>query len=211
MIKGRMILLALSALTLLPASYGQAPHRTWENAPATWHETADSLTETVPSGTDYWRVTHYGFIRDNGPFRYQEARGDFEAVVRISGKYHELYHQAGLMIRIDDKNWIKTGIEFVNGKQNISAVVTRDVSDWSVIPRADNPDFIWLKLQRHNDAVQISYSLDNKTWSMLRMAYFPPDVPVKIGMVAAAPGKQSFEATFDHFSVGPIKELPKEN
>jgi regulation of enolase protein 1 (concanavalin A-like superfamily) len=188
---------------------GQTPKRFWEHEPAKWSDTANSLTEIVPAGTDYWRVTHYGFIRDNGPFQYQEQSGDFEAKVRISGKYHELYHQAGLMIRIDEKNWIKTGIEFVNGKQNISAVVTRDVSDWSVIPRSDNPQFIWLRLQRHHDAVQIEYSLDNVTWSMLRLAYFPPNVPVKIGMVAAAPGKQDFSVTFDHFMVGPLASMSK--
>lgn len=193
------------------SSIAQTAKLAWEHEPATWNESAGVLTETVPPGTDYWRVTHYGFIRDNGPFRYQEKSGDFEAKVRISGQYRELYHQAGLMIRIDDKNWIKTGIEFVDGKQNISAVVTREVSDWSVIPRSDNPKSIWLRLQRHKDAVQIEYSLDNVTWSMLRLAYFPPDVPVKIGMVAAAPGKQNFSVTFDHFSVGPLKVSAKKD
>jgi len=201
-----------SALVWLMAlsSFAQSPRRAWENEPKAWKETGDKLVETVPAGTDYWRIAHYGFVRDNGPFRYQEISGDFEAKVRIAGHYKELYHQAGLMIRIDEKNWIKTGIEFVNGRQNISAVVTRDYSDWSVIPRTDSPAFLWLRLQRRNDAVKVEFSLDNKSWSMLRLAYFPPDVPVKIGMVAAAPGKQDFDVTFDHFTVGPITEAGKE-
>jgi hypothetical protein len=198
-----MVALAVPALS-------QSSKRSWQHQPPQWKETAESLTETVPAGTDYWRVTHYGFIRDNGPFRFQEQSGDFEVKVRIKGRYHELYHQAGLMIRIDEKNWIKTGVEFVNGKQNISAVVTRDVSDWSVIPRADSPEFIWLRLQRDKDAVQIEYSLDDATWSMLRLAYFPPNVPVKVGMVAAAPGKEDFTVTFDHFTVGPLTPGSKE-
>lgn len=200
----RIAIFAAILIASVLSAAGQNAKRAWENAPAKWNETADTLNLTVPAGTDYWRVTHYGFIRDNGPFRYVEQSGDFEAKVRITGKYRELYHQAGLMIRIDEKNWIKTGIEFVNGKQNISAVVTRDLSDWSVIERADNPAFVWLRLQRCGDAVQIDYSLDNVTWSMLRLAYFPPKVPVKIGMVAAAPGKQDFEASFDHFTIGPV-------
>ncbi len=201
-----LLLVALMAAVLptFSSTFAQAPKRQWQHAPAQWKETGDTLTETVPAGTDYWRVTHYGFIRDNGPFRYQEQSGDFEAKVRIKGQYRELYHQAGLMIRLDEKNWIKTGIEFVDGKQNISAVVTRDLSDWSVIPRNDSPEFLWLRLQRHGDAVQIDSSLDGAKWSMLRLAYFPPNVPVKIGMVAAAPGKQDFSVTFDHFSVGPV-------
>ncbi len=206
-----MLRTQLSGAALLLCSAATAlAQRAWQNEPAHWRDTQDGLTETVPAGTDYWRTTHYGFIRDNGPFRYVERSGDFDAVVRIKGKYRERYHQAGLMIRADDQNWIKAGIEFVNGRQNISAVVTRKVSDWSVVTRNDSPEYIWLKLQRHGDAVQISSSLDGQTWTMFRMAYFPPAVPVKIGMVAAAPGKQDFEVTFDHFTVGPLTELPKE-
>jgi uncharacterized protein len=183
----------------------------WENPPTTWRQDGASLSETVPAGTDYWRITHYGFVHDNGPFRYETRSGNFEAKVKISGDYHELYHQAGLMIRIDDRHWIKTGIEFVNGYQNVSAVVTREFSDWSVLPRTDNPAFIWMRLQRFNDTVQISYSLDGTKWSMIRLAYFPPNVPVKIGMVTAAPGKQPFEAHFDEFSVTDLTVAPKED
>lgn len=186
-------------------------HMEWLNAPKSWKQARTSLIEEVPAGTDYWRTTHYGFIRDSGPFRYETHSGNFEAKVKISGKYRELYHQAGLMIRIDEKNWIKTGIEFVNGHQNVSAVVTRDFSDWSVLPRNDNPSFIWMRLQRFKDTVQISYSLDGEKWSMVRLAYFPADVAVKIGMVAAAPGKQSFEAQFEDFSVKPLNAPPKED
>jgi len=193
------------------AMIAQNSSRRWSNPPQKSNETADTLTETVPAGTDYWRVTHYGFIRDNGPFRYETRSGNFEAIVRIHGEYRELYHQAGLMIRLDQKNWIKTGIEFVNGHQNISAVVTRDFSDWSVLPRTDSPSSIWMRLQRYNDTVQISYSLDGQKWSMLRLAYFPPSVPVQIGMVAAAPGKQPFQVSFDHFSISTLNSPPKED
>lgn len=204
------MLCTVVALSFMLPIMGHTQKPAWEHEPAVWKEADGKLTETVPAGTDFWRVTHYGFIRDNGPFRYVEDGGDFEAKVRVAGKYRELYHQAGLMIRIDEKNWIKAGIEFVNGKQNISAVVTREVSDWSVVKRADSPEFIWLRLQRHGDAVQIDYSLDNETWTMLRLAYFPANVPVKIGMVAAAPGKQDFSVTFDHFTVGPIEKPAEE-
>ena len=185
--------------------------RAWLYEPTHWNETAETLTETAPPGTDYWRVTHYGFIRDNGPLRYQEQTGNFEARVRIEGKYTELYHQAGLMIRIDDRNWIKAGIEFLNGKQSVSAVVTREFSDWSVLTCPDNPAFLWLRMQRYHDTVQVSYSRDNQRWSMIRLAYFPPEVPVKIGMMAAAPGKEALEVTFDHFSISPLDSPPKED
>ncbi len=189
----------------------QTTARTWLHQPAHWTETVDTLTATAPPGTDYWRVTHYGFIHDNGPFRYRQQSGNFEAKVRVTARYHELYHHAGLMIRIDDQNWIKAGIEFLNGRQSVGAVVTRDFSDWSVLPLADNPASLWLRLQRFHDTVQISYSRDNENWSMIRLAYFPPQPLVNIGMMAAAPGKEPLDVTFDHFSIAPLHSPPKED
>lgn len=199
------------SLVLSSVVFAQSSARQWNNPPTNFKESPTSLALEVPAGTDYWRVTHYGFVRDNGPFRYEVRSGNFEAKAQIHGEYHELYHQAGLMIRKDDKNWIKTGIEYVNGHQNVSAVVTRDFSDWSVLPRSDSPASIWMRLQRYNDTVQISYSLDGQKWSMVRLAYFPPQLPVQIGMVAAAPGKQPFEVIFDHFSIAPLSSPPGED
>ena len=69
------------------------------------------------------------------------------------GHYKELYDQAGLMVRLDEKNWLKTGIEYVKGVQNVSAVVTREVSDWSVVPLQASPTAVWLTLLRKGDFV----------------------------------------------------------
>jgi uncharacterized protein len=176
----------------------------WLNEPNRWKEADGVLTITVDPQTDFWRVTHYGFVRDNGAFYFTEHTGDFEAQVRVLGDYRELYHQAGLMIRIDEMNWIKAGIEYVEGVQNLSAVVTREFSDWSVIARQDSPEFAWLKLLRKGDFVQIDYSFDNEKYNMLRLAYFPPDATAQIGMMAAAPGEQGFAVRFDHFKVRPL-------
>jgi regulation of enolase protein 1 (concanavalin A-like superfamily) len=187
-------------------SFAQTPaSMKWYSKPSKSSGTPKSFTMTVDAGTDYWRVTHYGFIRDNGPFYYTEQGGDFEASVKITGAYKELFHQVGLMVRIDNKNWIKTGIEYVDGVQNVSAVVTREVSDWSVVPRHDSPKSVWLKLLRKGDYVEIKYSFDGKKFDMLRLAYFPPKVKAMIGMVAAAPGKQSFNVTFEDFKVEKVK------
>lgn len=58
----------------------------WYNKPLKSVENANSITMTVDPGTDYWRITHYDFIRDNGPFYYTELAGDFEASVKITGE-----------------------------------------------------------------------------------------------------------------------------
>jgi regulation of enolase protein 1 (concanavalin A-like superfamily) len=178
----------------------------WLNAPKKSLVAGNKLQVQVEGGTDFWRVTHYGFIRDNGHFYYLEQEGDFVAKVKVVGHYQELYDQAGLMVRLDEKNWIKTGIEYVKGVQNVSAVVTREVSDWSVVPRQDSPAAVWLTLLRKGDFVEIQYSFDNKDFKMLRLAYFPPTPgrKVQIGLMCAAPDGKGFPVEFEDFVVTPV-------
>src|SRR6266568_8986104 len=97
----------LCLLTFSMHAQSSKPTMHWFNEPKKWTAHEGSLDVTVDPGTDYWQVTHYGFRRDNGPFYYQEQEGDFDAQVHITGHYRELFHQAGLMIRVDEKNWIK--------------------------------------------------------------------------------------------------------
>ncbi len=176
----------------------------WYNEPYRWSAEPNRLHLLAEQNTDFWRITHYGFIRDNGHFCYRRQAGDFLATVRVKGGYQSLYDQAGLMIRIDEQHWIKTGIEFVHGVQQVSAVVTRNYSDWSVVPLADPPDFLWLKLLRKGDFVEISYASDGEQYALLRLAFFPPEVTVQIGLMAAAPDGGGFGVIFEDFAVVPL-------
>ena len=40
----------------------------WLNEPADWSHTGDILTVRAEPETDFWRTTHYGFVRDSGHF-----------------------------------------------------------------------------------------------------------------------------------------------
>ena len=82
----------------------------WLNEPPHWRSEDDALVVTTGDKTDFWRETHYGFIRDDGHLRYTKQPGDFTAEVTVSGQYREIYDQAGLMIRLDPNNWIKAGV-----------------------------------------------------------------------------------------------------
>jgi regulation of enolase protein 1 (concanavalin A-like superfamily) len=185
--------------------FGQAEMH-WLNRPAVWSDTNGRVTLTAQGKTDFWRVTRYGYITDNGHFYYREREGDFVATVKVKGDYKDLYDQAGLMIRIDDKNWIKTGIEFVNGRQNISTVFTRNFSDWSVVPKTSAVEFVWFQLVRKADYVEIKYSTDGKNYETVREGYFPPQVKCRIGVMAAAPEGKGFQATFEEFRVDTYKD-----
>lgn len=173
----------------------------WYNEPPQWKLENSMLMVTTGAKTDFWRTTHYGFIRDDGHFYYQTAEGDFVFTAQFTGQYHDLYDQAGVMLRVDEQNWIKCGVEFVEGVQQASVVVTRQFSDWSVTPLPQNPPTIWLKVKRSGDAVEVFYSLDGSHYTLLRLAYLPPDKPVQVGIMCASPQGAGFTVHFDHFQL----------
>jgi len=173
----------------------------WLNEPPAWQARAVRLEATTASKSDFWRKTNYGFIRDNGHFYYQEVQGDFSVELRVSGRYEALYDQAGLMLRVDEENWIKTGIEFFDGRQHASAVVTREFSDWSVVVLEDYPPCIWLRVTRKNEAVEIFYSLDGQKYSLLRLAYLVPAALTLVGPMCASPDGPGFTTVFEGFQV----------
>lgn len=173
----------------------------WYNEPPIWKVQGDTISITSAAKTDFWRQTHYGFIRDNGHFFYQPIKGDFTVEVKVSGEYRELYDQAGLMLRLDEFNWLKCGIEFVEGVQQVSAVVTRDYSDWSVVPLPNNPASLWVRVTRRNTAVEVQYSLDGEQYTMLRLAYLTLVETLDVGVMCASPDGSGFPMTFEGFKI----------
>lgn len=194
-----IVLLALSAAQL--ASSQTLEKMNWFNEPDKWEINKNVLSLNVTPHTDYWRISHYGFTVDDAPFYYAEYGGEFEAKVKVSGNYKVRFDQAGLMIRLDHENYIKAGIEFVDGNYNLSTVVTHHTSDWSVIALDRPVDFIWIKAVRRLDAIEVFYSFDDVEYHMMRNAWMEANHPVKIGMFAASPDGEGFRATFSDFKV----------
>jgi regulation of enolase protein 1 (concanavalin A-like superfamily) len=177
----------------------------WFNEPEQWEIKNNSLSMFVTPQSDYWRISHYGFTVDDAPFYYATYGGEFEAKVKITGAYKARFDQAGLMIRIDEENYIKAGIEYVDGKYNLSTVVTHKTSDWSVISLDKPIPYIWIKAVRRLDAIEIFYSFDDQTYVMMRNAWMQDNTPVQIGMMAACPDGNGFNVSFEQFKV---KHLP---
>lgn len=179
----------------------------WLNEPEKWEIKNNVLEMFVTPKTDYWRISHYGFTVDDGPFYYATYGGEFEAKVKLTGNYKSRFDQMGLMLRIDHEHWIKAGIEFVDGHCNISAVSTNGKSDWSVIQLDKVPPFIWIKAVRRLDAIEIFYSFDDKSYTMMRNAPLEDNIPIKVGLMAASPDGEGFKASFEHFQVTHLPDL----
>lgn len=175
----------------------------WLNVPKKW-VAGRELTVTTNTDTDFWRSTYYGFIRDSGHALLRSADEKFRLRATFSGDYREQYDQAGILVRLDERNWIKAGVEYVDGKQLLSVVVTRDFSDWSVFRPPVNPSSVTIDIHRRDDAVTLHYGLDGQEPNeLLRLAYFPPGVPVAAGLMCASPEGHGFDVSFAALRVMP--------
>ena len=203
--KSKLLFAALAAASCLGAQAQNLDKMQWFNEPESYTINGGTLEMDVPAQTDFWRIAHYGFTVDDGPFLYGTYGGEFEAKIKVSGDYKERFDQAGLMIRIDHENYVKCGIEYVDGKYNVSTVVTHHTSDWSVI-QLDKPiPYLWLKAVRRLDAIEIFYSFDDVNYTMMRTLWMQDNCPLQVGPVAACPDGQGFKARFSDFTV---KHLP---
>jgi regulation of enolase protein 1 (concanavalin A-like superfamily) len=172
----------------------------WLNEPREWSGDASDLTVVAEHDTDFWRTTHYGFIRDTGHFRHRRVEGDFVARVHIEGAYRDQYDQAGLMMRVDAESWMKCGIEYVDGRQWASAVVTRGLSDWSVAALDPQPSSLWIEIRRTGEAVQVSFG-EHAPDRLLRLGALSGATALDVGPMAASPDGGGFDVALRHFSV----------
>jgi regulation of enolase protein 1 (concanavalin A-like superfamily) len=67
-----------------------ADNQEWLNEPPVWRAGDGRLHVVTGPKSDFWRVTHYGFVRDNGHFYYEQRAGAFTIHAKIEAKYEAL-------------------------------------------------------------------------------------------------------------------------
>src|SRR5690606_31433364 len=92
----------------------------WTNPPPFFSEKDGVLVVRTAAKTDFWSNTFYGYKTGNGHFYGRPVTGDFSAEAEFHADYRTLYDQAGLMLRVDDRTWLKTGTEFTDGAHHFS-------------------------------------------------------------------------------------------
>jgi regulation of enolase protein 1 (concanavalin A-like superfamily) len=179
-----------------------APH--WINPPPFHEIRGDELIVRTGRDTDWWNNTFYGFKHLSGHFLAHQMTGDFSLEATFSAGYRRLYDQAGVMLRVDDSNWLKTGTEFTDGALHFSVVVTRDdQSDWSVLKLGgDIGHPVAVRLTRHAEALRVQRRGADGVWQLVRLAYLKMPETVEVGPMCCSPTGEGLEVTFSHVSFG---------
>ncbi|GIF23727.1 regulation of enolase protein 1 (concanavalin A-like superfamily) [Actinoplanes tereljensis] len=180
----------------------------WLNEPPHWSEQDGVIRVRTGLKTDFWRRTFYGYVTDNGHFYRQPVSGDFTAEVTVSAGHSALFDQAGLMLRADERTWLKTGLEVTSGAVQLSTVLTRDYSDLSVQAVPDYDGEIRLRLTRFGSAVCVHRGDQNGSWQLVRLGHLDLLETVDVGVMCCSPEREGLEVTFRDFRIG--EPIPRE-
>ncbi|MEV5686661.1 DUF1349 domain-containing protein [Streptomyces sp. NPDC052164] len=176
----------------------------WLNPPPASVARGTDLVVTTRDRGDFWRTTSYGFVHDDGHALLTDLPGGSAVEVSFVADFDTLYDQAGVMVRVDERNWIKAGIELTDGVPHLGAVVTREVSDWSMAPV---PDWagrrVTVRASRAGDALTVRARCEDGPWRMVRLAPLDPGAAALAGPFCCSPQRAGLEVRFTGFTTGP--------
>lgn len=160
---------------------------TWVNEPVRWEIDATGRLQwdTRPE-SDFWRHTGGVVGADDGDAFLFPCAGDFSVTMRLSCDVAALYDQCGLMVRVDERNWLKAGIE-LDGGTWFSIVETREHSDWS--KQATSSGDVEFTLWRTGDTLRVGLVREGSTQLVRELVF---DGPVSVGPYACAPKGPGF-------------------
>lgn len=159
----------------------------WVREPVFWERgaTGQLYWRTRPM-SDFWRHTGGVVGADDGDAFLAPREGDFHVTMRLTTEFASPYDQCGLMVRIDERNWLKAGIERDDGTW-FSVVETREDSDWS--KQAVNHESVDFTVWRSGDTLRVGLVRGDALHLVRELTF---DGPVAVGPYSCAPKGPGF-------------------
>lgn len=177
----------------------------WLNEPEEIAMSGESLEFVTKPGTDFWQRTHYGYRHNTGHAFLTHLWEDFSFSVRAEFFYETMYDQCGLLLYLDEDNWAKCGIEFMDEAVSLigSVVTNQGYSDWACTPCSTDITRLYLRINRRGRDFRFDCSQDGDSYSLMRIFHMHGDLSVaKVGIFAGSPSQSSFKVRFDEMAAG---------
>mmetsp|Transcript_8803 Transcript_8803/g.39114 ORF Transcript_8803/g.39114 Transcript_8803/m.39114 type:complete len:245 (-) Transcript_8803:197-931(-) len=215
------------------------PRLKWTHVPLLVDQGITSLgrlTVGAAAESDAWKKTYYEPTIDkcNVPILGLEWIGDFSAQTRVRLNAMHQFDQAGLIVRYSADCWIKTGLEYVDGKVKPSVVVTNGYSDWTTHGTREATSDATLTVHKRGNKFVIEFGPEETDssgswWTFLiggdtfkpQPQYFTRSCALKpasasqkptVGLFVACPKEPGGTACFDYIIIKNLlkKEMPSE-
>ncbi|AWB46355.1 DUF1349 domain-containing protein [Paenibacillus sp. CAA11] len=183
----------------------------WLHEPASCKAGEHLLIRTLPD-TDLWQRTHYGFKRDNGHCLLTSIQGDFAMEADLEYEPNQLYDQCGIIIRVNEENWIKASVEYENEDYSrLGSVVTNlGYSDWATTDISSASRKMSYRISRRGHDFLIEQSYEGTVWHQMRIAHLHhAQDSLLAGIYAASPQGSGFECRVTRVAFGKNTWLPE--
>jgi uncharacterized protein len=167
----------------------------WNRPPTTWGVADGGVMWTCPGSSDFWRKTEGVPPAHDGCSLLTLVDGDFEFELLVRGAFSGTYDQVGLMVVSSEVSWLKAGVE-VDGEPWLSAVHTREESDWSR-ERWQSTE-ARLRAIRHDGTIEV-FVAEGEGWRVFRTLFLPG--PVGVGPYSCSPKGEGFEASASNLRI----------
>lgn len=132
---------------------------------------------------------------NNAPMILFKPVGDFTLSARVTGKLDAVYDVAALVVYENENTWAKLCYENSVAKQpTIVSVVTRTYSD--DCNSMTTGDYAYLSVVKKGNQYSFFYSVDNKSWSMIRSFHLETKGQIKAGFAVHGSRGDGFTGIF---------------
>ncbi len=175
----------------------------WTTPPVSERVEDGCLSVEPAQGSDLWRTTSYGFVRDDAPGLLADLGEGTAMEVDFVLHGREQFDQAGILVRADAKHWVKAGVEFADGQLQLGAVVTAGRSDWSAgaVPGWDGQR-ITVRVSRSGDALTVRARAAEEDWRLVRLAPIDATSAWRAGPFCCAPSRAGLRVDFVAWRIG---------
>lgn len=178
---------------------------TWVNQPRQWSRDGSHLAVRTEAHSDFWRTTAVGYDRDSGHAFLAREQGDLTAEASVSADFSAPHDEAGLMVRLNERIWIKAGLQLVGDELVAAVVSTHDTSDLSLtpLPGLNDGQPVRFRLEREGNAVRVLCAPSGAAPQLLRLAHFPAGIPIGMGPMCSSPHRGGLDVRFTDCSIDP--------
>ena len=183
----------------------------WTRQPAGFTIAEDKIEMITAPHTDLWQRTYYHFRNDNAPLLQMEIdERYFSFVVKTRFESNHRFDQCGVVLYLDNENWLKASIEYENDQvQHLGSVVTNGgYSDWATTEIPANIKEMWFRLSRRNDDYKLECSENGVIFKQMRICHLVNGAgTIHFGVYACSPEDSSFKAVFTDMALTECKWL----
>lgn len=178
----------------------------WTREPGGYEVKGDTILITTAPHTDLWQRTYYHFQNDNAPVLQMKTREKFFSFVVKTDftQSHQRFDQCGIVMYLDNENWLKGSVEYENEKfQHLGSVATNGgYSDWATTAIPADVKTMWYRFSRREDDYCIECSTNGTDFSQMRICHMQAAADeISFGIYACSPEESSFTAAFSDMRI----------